>query len=1080
MNNNLIKRYIDTAYRNHELIQNPIEIYNFAKFYSELNCKNVLEIGTFYGGTFYLLCKLSNDSGKKVSVDFPYTGTPGAESVAQNLSIITKNLKTFASNVEVLTADSHSPDTVKLVEQIFNGEEVDFIFIDGDHSYEGVKNDYQMYKHLVKDGGYIAFHDIIPISNWLSNGCEVDKFWQDLLKDESIKTFEFNQKGPGGIGVVQVFKHKKKLDISVSYTEPNRIDLINNSHSDLDLKVSIRDKHTKIPIYYCDMSFTYPGQGWYIRPLGGDHSWMSEKHFNTFLIEFYDKNENLIDSKELKIKEDREDFGNVGTRHYYGFDCLWINYKQMFIEKIYDRFDMDNLNTVIDIGANVGIFSNYISTRNAKVIHAIEPTQRALDELKKQFYYYNSVKSHKIGIGPRNEKLTIYTDNDNTTISNFNYKTSGNCTEEVVDVLTLPTFYEMQGLTSVDLVKIDIEGMEYDLINSLSDADILRCSRYLIEYHINTDGRLDPMLKRFEQLGYDLSIHPDVESNVQGHFFAKYNPKKKIIDPSPNNTPFPKKAFVTFTNEYYLPITEKLVKSVQQNSNYPIIVYSVNCDVPYQYPHMFTKRIDSDIAIKPKFSAFDKVVSHKQGETVEVISPEDTFGIVDRNDLGTYVTLSRKPLVILDAINNGLEEGIFLDADGIAKENIDSAFDYLFGVENYPLVGKGLYEYMMLNGLGDPAVGPTLEQPLMDLLGVTGRTMPYVATNFILFTSKMKQFIEEWASVADRPEILKENVKYAPYHDETIINVLLWKYKATKQLPLVHYNLTNAQKAQEFYTTTQRGVYTDSDWHYIPKDIDDIKYFHGCKSLTEIDKTLDYIESRKERSTLTYRFKHIKFSNESKVAIVTLFDDNYQDLANVSIPNFISYAAKHGHDLIFFDQTIDTTRPPQWSKVKAVRHVLSDYDWVWWLDIDALIMNHSISLTDIIDENYDIIFTKNKYSVISNGSSFFKNTELTIQFLDECYTLDRDILRDIDIQTFDHEQKPMRTLYLNAPEYTNKIKLIHERVCNSYWYTDNSSVLASYPNWNSEDNIYQPGDFVVNFCGRDKNERVQIMKEKSV
>jgi hypothetical protein len=143
-------------------------------------------------------------------------------------------------------------------------------------------------------------------------------------------------------------------------------------------------------------------------------------------------------------------------------------------------------------------------------------------------------------------------------------------------------------------------------------------------------------------------------------------------------------------------------------------------------------------------------------------------------------------------------------------------------------------------------------------------------------------------------------------------------------------------------------------------------------------------------------------------------------------------------------------------------------------------MNHSISLTDIIDENYDIIFTKNKYSVISNGSSFFKNTELTIQFLDECYTLDRDILRDIDIQTFDHEQKPMRTLYLNAPEYTNKIKLIHERVCNSYWYTDNPSVLASYPNWNSEDNIYQSGDFVVNFCGRDKNERVQIMKEKSV
>jgi hypothetical protein len=55
--------------------------------------------------------------------------------------------------------------------------------------------------------------------------------------------------------------------------------------------------------------------------------------------------------------------------------------------------------------------------------------------------------------------------------------------------------------------------------------------------------------------------------------------------------------------------------------------------------------------------------------------------------------------------------------------------------------------------------------------------------------------------------------------------------------------------------------------------------------------------------------------------------------------------------------------------------------------------------------------------------------------------------------------------------------LLHERTCNSFWYTSSPSVLQSYPNWNSEDNIYQNGDFVVNFCGRTKDERIQIMKQ---
>ena len=42
------------------------------------------------------------------------------------------------------------------------GKPLDFLFIDGDHAFKGVKSDFQLYSELVRPGGLIAFHDIIP------------------------------------------------------------------------------------------------------------------------------------------------------------------------------------------------------------------------------------------------------------------------------------------------------------------------------------------------------------------------------------------------------------------------------------------------------------------------------------------------------------------------------------------------------------------------------------------------------------------------------------------------------------------------------------------------------------------------------------------------------------------------------------------------------------------------------------------------------------------------------------------------------------------------------------------------------
>jgi mannan polymerase II complex MNN10 subunit len=1017
-----LNKLITRAYEEYGVTLSVKELKQFLNFITEESCKNILGVQPTDTGLFLTLCKLCVDDGVKLLLN--------------------------------------SVEPVESVQQVLGNNELDLLFLD---SVE-LSNAVSEYKSLVKDGGYIVLHN------------PEEKFWNEIKNQYEV--IQITDDTQHKIKILQVFKHRKKLDISVSFEAPDKIHVNNHGHYDLNLVVSIRDNYTKVPIYFCDMPFSVPNTTWWIVPLP-NYNWMDDKHFSgEFLIEFYDRERNFLDSRVLKVKDFDVKHNPSTTRVFSPFDCLWINYRQMFLLGIYDPFEMDNLHTVLDIGANVGIFTHYIAGRGARHVHAIEPTTKAFNDLKSQFYYQHGIHLHKVGIDSENGQKTLFTNNENSTISSFLHKTSSDISEELIDMYTLPMFYKNNGIDKVDLIKMDIEGMEYGIFNSLTDDDVLLCERYLIEYHSNSfeNNRAQALIDRLKQLGYNVQVFPDVPENTQGFFFAKKEPKVNKL-PTTNNDKFPKRAFVTFTNEYYLPITEKLVQSLSENSSYPVIVYSINCDVNFSYPNMFTKRIESDMTLNPKFQINEKVLARKNDEMVEVELPKDSIGIVDRNDLGTYITLSRKPLILLDAINNGLEEGIFLDADGIAKENIDTAFEYLSDCTSYPLVGEGMFEYMMLDGRGDPFVGDTLEKPLMDLLGVTDRTMYYVATNFILFTNKMKPFIEEWAKLADHPTILSNNSWYAPYHDETLVNVLLWKHKATKRLPVVHYNLTNSTKADEFYNSTIRDGVTDSDWHYIPADISDIKYFHGCKSLTEIDKTIKLIKSRRNETELNYHYKKFKFSDNAKIAMVTLFDAHYTGLANIAVPNHLEYAAKHGYDYIYFDETIDKSRPPQWSKVKAVEYLLNEYDWVWWLDVDALVINFDTKLENIIDNNYDMIFTANKYSIISNGSSFYKNTQITKNFLNECYTLERDILRNVDIQVFDHEQQPMRELYLNVPEYGNRIKLVHERVCNSFWYTDNKSALEAYPSWNKEDSIYKPGDFVVNFCGRTKDERIEVMSK---
>jgi len=111
------------------------------------------EIGTGLGGTFYLLCKVAEANATLITIDI---NLPSWR-IGLLQSYATRDQKVFA-----IKGDSRRNETLRYVERIVEGNTLDLLFIDGDHSYSAVKLDFLNYSRFVAKGGLIAFHDIVP------------------------------------------------------------------------------------------------------------------------------------------------------------------------------------------------------------------------------------------------------------------------------------------------------------------------------------------------------------------------------------------------------------------------------------------------------------------------------------------------------------------------------------------------------------------------------------------------------------------------------------------------------------------------------------------------------------------------------------------------------------------------------------------------------------------------------------------------------------------------------------------------------------------------------------------------------
>lgn len=131
--------------------ENQVDMLYVAAIAKYLQAKNIFEFGTYLGQTTYHLTFASADVSV-TTLDLPPEGNPQA---GQYLGHYFKNSDKEAFIQQIL-CNSYQFDPAPFKNQM------DFIFVDGDHSFDGVKNDTEKAFEMLAPGGIIVWHDYAP------------------------------------------------------------------------------------------------------------------------------------------------------------------------------------------------------------------------------------------------------------------------------------------------------------------------------------------------------------------------------------------------------------------------------------------------------------------------------------------------------------------------------------------------------------------------------------------------------------------------------------------------------------------------------------------------------------------------------------------------------------------------------------------------------------------------------------------------------------------------------------------------------------------------------------------------------
>jgi len=319
------------------------------------------------------------------------------------------------------------------------------------------------------------------------------------------------------------------------------------------------------------------------------------------------------------------------------------------------------------------------------------------------------------------------------------------------------------------------------------------------ETHHQADLTLDVMLERY----------PGLEKLYDNQWYGYYVNIDTRLE----------KAYVLYATESYKETVEACVQSIKAFSKIPIIVYMLNSD----------EEISGAITLNWDCKVKDV--------------PQKKY--IDRDDRDIYNILIQRPIIVKDALKYA-KTVAYVDSDSVATRFIDRMFDFYPTQSTHPYFTEGIYQWMLSNGRGSAEsrddLSTTLEHPACELFGVNQYVrQKYRQTGYFVAGQWCKPFLDEWQWMCNHPKVVKNPQYYAPYHEETIVNVLLWKYDITAGLPYIYMN-GSLDVVNNIEFTGQK----EHTGHFIatPAEKKDLLFYHGEKDALTMYRMLERMRNR--------------------------------------------------------------------------------------------------------------------------------------------------------------------------------------------------------------------------------------------
>jgi FkbM family methyltransferase len=152
-------------------------------------------------------------------------------------------------------------------------------------------------------------------------------------------------------------------------------------------------------------------------------------------------------------------------------------YKPMYklFKNKQDAFEIELLkkhikqnDTVLDIGANIGFYATILSdiVGEKGLVHCFEPDSKNFEHLKKTTANFKNIKINNKAVGPKTEKLKIYT-SKNLNVDHRTYKPEEYDKEIEIDAVSIDD--HLASNPKVDLIKMDIQGFEMQAIQGMQN-----------------------------------------------------------------------------------------------------------------------------------------------------------------------------------------------------------------------------------------------------------------------------------------------------------------------------------------------------------------------------------------------------------------------------------------------------------------------------------------------------------------------------------------------------------------------------------------------------------------------------------